>query len=455
MRARIVTLPFMLLCLGCVFALAGNVYVDPAGICDGRTPCFTRIQAGIDAAVDSDTVVVGPGTYVENISFRGKAVSVISEKGSDLTIIDGNLAGSAVTFTSGEARSSVLLGFTVQNGDGSYYVGGGITIGNSSPSILGNTIRNNKGCSGLGIAVDSGSPLIQGNTITSNARVPGFCSGGVGGGGISVTGISSPEILENMVSNNSIFAGNGGGISLFGPGAAVIRNNVIKGNSSSGTSGPQGGGIWIVNQSDAVIVQNLISGNSSFQGGGIYWLVSTSGTRGPLLVNNTIVGNDGAQGSGLSIDGSDDRAFLLNNIIIAANGQPALACGHPASGEPTFGFNDVFSDGGPAYLGNCTDPTGGNGNISVDPSFVDPSNGDYHLQSGSPCVDTGDNNAPELPQTDLDGNDRIINLVVDMGVYEFFPANSLALPARWRSGQSPALKVSTGAPQGLGPIWVH
>jgi len=56
------------------------------------------IQAGIDAAVEGDIVLVSPGIYVENIDFLGKAITVRSWAGADLTIIDGNRAGSVVVF---------------------------------------------------------------------------------------------------------------------------------------------------------------------------------------------------------------------------------------------------------------------------------------------------------------------------------------------------------------------
>src|SRR5438105_2915338 len=50
---------------------------------------FSTIQAAIAAAQNGDTVLVAPGTYGENINFQGKLITVRSEAGPDLTIIDG------------------------------------------------------------------------------------------------------------------------------------------------------------------------------------------------------------------------------------------------------------------------------------------------------------------------------------------------------------------------------
>ncbi|MHC4946499.1 MAG: hypothetical protein ACYTG7_26100, partial [Planctomycetota bacterium] len=79
---------------------------------------YPTIQAGIDAAVDGDTVLVAPGTYVEKIDFVGKTITVISESAFDETVIDGAMKGSVVTFKSGEGKDTVLEGFTIKNGDG-------------------------------------------------------------------------------------------------------------------------------------------------------------------------------------------------------------------------------------------------------------------------------------------------------------------------------------------------
>ena len=50
---------------------------------------YHTIQAGIDAALPGDIVLVEPGTYLENIDFQGKAITVRSKCGSDNTVIDG------------------------------------------------------------------------------------------------------------------------------------------------------------------------------------------------------------------------------------------------------------------------------------------------------------------------------------------------------------------------------
>ena len=101
------------------------------------------IQVGITAAQNGDTILVDDRTYIENINFKGKAITVAShflvdsnETHIENTIIDGSQptnpdSGSVVVFNSGEDTTSILCGFTITGGTGTYdpfpaRVGGGI-----------------------------------------------------------------------------------------------------------------------------------------------------------------------------------------------------------------------------------------------------------------------------------------------------------------------------------------
>jgi len=125
----------------------------------------TTIQGAIDAANNGDTVLVAPGTYYENIKFKGMAITVTSSGGAAQTFIDGGGIESVVTFSNGEAADSVLNGFTLQHGMASSsnrYLGGGVYIGGGSPIISNNTIQTNSSCGGgTGIGAYQSCALIS------------------------------------------------------------------------------------------------------------------------------------------------------------------------------------------------------------------------------------------------------------------------------------------------------
>jgi hypothetical protein len=93
----------------------------------------------------------------------------------------------------------------------------------------------------------------------------------------------------------------------------------------------------------------------------------------------------------------------------------------------------------------------GTGNIDADPLFVDPVNGDFHLQPGSPCIDTGDPNSA----LDPDGTPA------DMGAYYF--DHRPILSTDLFAGQIATIQVSNCTPDkkvyvaysltGGGPTW--
>jgi hypothetical protein len=373
------------------------------------------IQAGINAAVNGDTVLVSPGTYKENINFNGKAITVKSQSGPGATIIDGGLKDTVVTFASSEVRSSVLSGFTVQNGVAASYYGGGVYISNSSPTIVGNVITLNSSCvAGAGIYSSGGGPLIQNNIISNNVQ---SCFGGLGGGGIGISGGSGIQITSNVIVGNVYSTATGGGISLSNTGSALVLSNTISNNS--------GGGLYIqgITAGSGIIVQNLIVGNR--YGPGIYW------SSPPLrVISNTVANNSAYYGVSSEIYGStmNNQGTIENNLLVATGTWSALSCdNYDYSNPPIFSNNDVFSADGLAYGGYCPDLTGSSGNLSIDPYFLAFLSDDYHLQAGSPIIDMGLNTAPNLPGKDFDGDSRILNDTVDIGADEYSDNTALTL----------------------------
>jgi serine protease len=361
---------------------------------------YPTIQAAIDAAVAGDTVLVSPGTYVEQIDFQVKEITVQSTDGPASTIIDGNQSAGVVRIGANEGQTPVLRGFTIRNGyEG--FVGGGVWTAGGPALIEGNRVTGNFSCNGGGIEAEFSSATIRNNIVADNRP---NCSGGPGGGGILLLGAGTAKVLNNTITGNlTATTADGGGISLFAAGAPTISGNVISNNATQ--PGASGGGISLGNTSNALITNNLIVGNSASRGGGINWLVP-AGEPGPNVVNNTLADNTAASGSAVFADGFDEATRLTNNILVGSGSQAVLECGDLNDpNPPLITYNDVFNAGsGPRYGGICSDQTGQNGNISADPQFVDPAAGNYHIQVGSPVVDAGLNEG--APATDIDGNPR-------------------------------------------------
>jgi len=152
---------------------------------------FTTIQEGINASVHSDTILVYPGRYFENVNYNGKNITVASleiltgdETYISTTIIDGNQQGSCVIIGNEEVNA-VLRGFTITNGSGSimygdiYRLGGGVLIftpyPNSPPSvsIINSRIHNNSAVSGGGIKIQGATVELSGVSIFNNQAIAG------------------------------------------------------------------------------------------------------------------------------------------------------------------------------------------------------------------------------------------------------------------------------------------
>jgi hypothetical protein len=201
-----------------------TIHVD-ADNCPGPgsgTPAhpYCSIQTAIDNAADMDDIVVAPGSYLETIDFLGKAVTLRSSGGPEVTTIDGQQAGSVVTCVSGEGLDTVLDGFTITGGSGSY--GGGMVNDESSPTVT-NCIfsGNTAGSWGGGMCNIVSSPTVTNCTFSGNT------AGDLGGG--MVNDYSSPTVTDCTFSGNTADSWGGGMFNYAG--SPEVTDTAFCGNS--------------------------------------------------------------------------------------------------------------------------------------------------------------------------------------------------------------------------------
>jgi hypothetical protein len=176
--------------------------------------------------------------------------------------------------------------------------------------------------------------------------------------------------------------------------ACTLNFCVVVGNNAN-----SGGGAYASTLNNCTVLTNY----ANYGGGG-----SQSGLNNCLLVGNS------ASPSG----GAANGCTLINCTITgnsAGNGGGVFQCGLQNS---VIYFNSAGN--GPDAIWSSLDSC-----WNADPNFVNAAAGNFHLQANSPCIDTG-NNSYVLGTTDLDGQRRIVNNIVDIGAYEFIPAEVAA-----------------------------
>jgi len=186
--------------LACIFSLTAALcaqtpwYVQQGGPASGTGSVlspFPSIQQAIVAASAGDVVVVGPGTYIENIDFLGKPVTVRSSGGAAETMILGDGTRSIVWCINFEGPGSILDGFTLTGGGNTTH-GGAVRIHTANPTIRNCVMYGNTSYDGGGITCSSGSgALIEGCTITNNSSAAG--------GGIRISSSSGATVIRDCI----------------------------------------------------------------------------------------------------------------------------------------------------------------------------------------------------------------------------------------------------------------
>jgi hypothetical protein len=194
------------------------------------SPAYPTIQSAIDTAVDGDEIVVAPGTYHETINFAGKAITVRSSDGAEVTTIDGTgLNDSVVKCVSGEGPGTVLQGFTVTGGTGDISTGsprgGGMFVNESSPTIRACVFSGNTAYRGGGLTVRLGQAVVTACDFQDNSAEFG--------GGLELSGDGAT--VETCHFKNNI--ADGGGALYTVQSNATVTNSLFEWNKTV-TTGP-------------------------------------------------------------------------------------------------------------------------------------------------------------------------------------------------------------------------
>jgi len=286
-------------------------------------------------------------------------------------------------------------------------------------NLLGNLFSGNSAPSdGGGANLNAFELYISGNQFIDNSAVLGS------GGGAYTSGIklylNDNEFYGNLSGDNS-----GGLYSRFFSSQEVANvnmiNNIFAQNNSFMSGNREGGAVSILGAEEVNIINNTLTMNSSGEESGALMLeipVPFPGDNIINIYNNIAIAND-------IIDGAD----------ILVNGQPFPVPTIPPTGFPepvtvdygtvnlfnndvgVFEVKEPISGGCDISEVTCVLEINEGDNISEDPLLVNAEVGDFSLLPDSPCIDAGDPDAPDVPDTDIFGNPRVPP--PDMGAVEF------------------------------------
>jgi len=450
-RATIILIGLLL----AVKCMAATHYVVPPGTA-GANPtdpytswatAGTNIIDVVNAAATNTAprlVWVTNGTYYPTNSIyitAAQSFTLQSVNGRDVTILNGSQATNKSVYFDYQSSYGVFNGFTVTNYTcseirGTIYgpkitvinclftkntvltdYGGAVYDGHGGGTISNCIFRNNYSLAGGALYIANHSSAASLFTRITDCRFEGNTADN--GGACYVTHVN--PVISNCVFISNSPSAIGGAVYL----SSAATNCLVVNCTFTGNSGSYGGGIASYGK--------VTVGNCSFigniavsDGGGLYGNNIT--IRNSLLARNRATTQTGG---GIRMG----QTSMVENCTIVSNYAKVSGGGLYISGQGrgtnniiyfntttntdtiAANFTNVSGNIGLDY--SCVIPAvAGTGNITNNPVLKDLAGGDYRLRMASPCVNTGTNQSWMTNAVDLQGNARILKIIVDMGAYE-------------------------------------
>ena len=400
----------------------GIIYVSPDGTGDGSS--WDQATADLQSALckapsDHLTIWVKEGSYTKTslgdycfYAFGNRQIYggfngdepydydlSLRDFNAHPSILEGNHTKGLINVQ--YCNSFLLDGFTIQNG--SALSGGGLSISSNSH------IKNCKICNNQAQLKGGGVALLSSeNDVEILIEDCEFYGNEAKNGG-AIYDASKTTCLRCRIHNNTA-SESGGGIHRQ---ISFRQSNFINCQISNNTASAGGG---VLSSSQASFWSCLVNNNTAETGGGYHIKEKTK------LYNCTIVKNEGLVEYGGVYNPESTSPNVWNCIIwgnVSQDGNKQIG---PMK---THKFCAVQGDTSFSPLNFDAEPE----NDGLSPGFyirfnnanvaagIGGHGGDWHLKSGSLCIDRADVIANQ-PETDLDGNPRLKHRNVDLGALE-------------------------------------
>jgi formylglycine-generating enzyme required for sulfatase activity len=413
------------------------------------TTAFTDLQDALMVAISGDEIWVASGVYtpgenandsfqlIDSVGLYGGFIATETLKSerdwqNNNTVLSGDIGGDDVTDQNGiittttnisgvnslhvlsstdVTSNTIIDGFTITGGKAN----------GSSPDNLGGGMKNS----------DSETHL---ENLTFIGNFTSYRGGGIYNNG-SILSLVNVNFIRNYAKQGAaIYNENESDINIFK--ALFIENygawdagGIFNRNSDNtlvnvifhGNYADEGGGILNYNESNSNLINVVFSGNSAIRGGAFIDSTNSNG----IFTNVTFANNFADQGG--AIYNVQNQSPIVRNSIFWGNTASVSSTNQMWNDDSSpMIYNSLIEDGCPDGATCQTVP------LTSDPLFLrnpdagddnwttldDNDYGNLRLPPNSPAIDVGNNSYVMDVFYDLDGNDRIINGIVDLGAFE-------------------------------------
>ena len=332
-----------------------TLVVNQTEACTTGDLYFSMISDAVMNANDSDTIIVCPGTYNENVNVDVSVeIRSYSQNTSD-TIVKANNSDDHVFNVT--ANNVYISGFTVTGATDTFKAGiylyssnnsrienvnasnnrYGIHLSHSSNNIIENNTVSSNNWDGISLHWYSSSNIIANNTVNSN----------------NDDGISLLHSSSNIIANNTFFLN---GMLMFHSYNNKVTNNTVNGKplvylENVNDYVVEDAGQVIAINSNNITVENL---NLSYASVGVeFWNTSkskiinntASDNGGGISLwdsNNNTIANNTASDNGDGIRLSHSNSNIIKNNTVSSNSWDGISLSH--SNNNTMANNTVSSN---------------------------------------------------------------------------------------------------------------